>query len=156
MNLLRVVPLTAFEFVYYDLNISLFNFLFPNADYKWKSLLAGCFSGGFAYTTVYPIDFARTMIAMEGVPKNITFLQTFSYLRNQFGFLNMFKGLCATWCVVFPYVGLKFYFFELFKNETERYNNKEIGELTTLFYGGLAGCFSTILTYPLDVLRRRR
>ena len=69
----------------------------------------------------------------------------------------MFKGLSATWAGVFPYVGLKFYFFELFKNETERYyKGEEISELMTLVYGGLAGCFSTVLTYPLDVVRRRR
>ena len=73
MNLLRVVPLTTFEFFYYDLHMALFNFLSPNSDKNFRSLIAGCFGGGFAYTTVYPIDFSRTMIAINGVPKNISF-----------------------------------------------------------------------------------
>ena len=73
MNLARVVPLTSFEFFYYDMIMACFNKVFPDSDYQLKSLTAGCFGGSLAYTTVYPIDFSRTMIAIDGVPKNISF-----------------------------------------------------------------------------------
>lgn len=112
MNCLRVVPLTTFEFAYYDLFSTLFENTMPFMNIHNWSLLAGCFGGGFAYTTVYPIDFSRTMIAINSVPSDISFIKTFSFLWKKYGFMNMFKGLGATWVGVFPYVGLKFYFYE--------------------------------------------
>ena len=69
----------------------------------------------------------------------------------------MYKGLCATWVGVFPYVGLKFYFYELFKNKTKEYYKWDnIGESLTFLYGGIAAFVATTFTYPLDVVRRRR
>ena len=69
----------------------------------------------------------------------------------------MFKGLCATWLGVFPYVGLKFYFFEMMKNYTlKRYEWERLGEGMNFLFGGIAGFLSTTFTYPLDVVRRRR
>lgn len=115
MNCMRVVPLTAFEFLYYDINMSIISYYFPNTDVSVRSMIAGCFGGGFAYSTVYPIDFCRTMIAVNSVPKKIPFKKTFSHLKSKHGFFNMFKGLSATWAAIFPYTGLKFCIYEKIK-----------------------------------------
>ena len=159
MNILRVVPVMSFEFMFYDLHMLFFNKFFSGYDVSKEnlSLVAGCFGGGWAYTVVYPIDFSRTMLALDGVPKNVSFWRTFYYLQQRFGFFNMFKGLSATWLGIFPYTGLKFYFFELFKKKMRKMKKtKKLTNEENFICGGGAGGVACVLTYPLDVLRRRR
>lgn len=157
MNILRVVPVMSFEFMFYDLHMAFFSKYFSGYSKENRSLIAGCFGGGWAYTVVYPIDFSRTMLAIDGVPKNVSFWRTFYYLQQRFGFFNMFKGLSATWLGIFPFAGLKFYYFELFKKKTKLYKKKEkLTKFENFLCGGAAGGVATVLTYPLDVLRRRR
>lgn len=157
MNIVRVVPVQTLEFMFYDFHMFLFKKFFSGFSKEKRSLVAGCFGGGWAYTIVYPIDFARTMLGIGSVPKNVSFWQTFVYLKNRFGFFNMFKGLSATWLGIFPFTGFKFYFFELFKRKLKIYKKKrKLTKIENLLCGGTAGGVATVLTYPLIVLRRRR
>ena len=157
MNFLRVVPVMSLEFFFYDLHMAFLNRYFSGFSKENRSLIAGCFGGGWAYTVVYPIDFSRTILALNGVPKNVSFWRTFYYLQQRFGFFNMFKGLSATWLGIFPFSGLKFYFFSLFKKYLREYKGIQSLETKDNFVcGAAAGGLATLLTYPLDVLRRRR
>jgi len=58
---------------------------------------------------------------------------------------------------IFPYAGFKFAFYEKFKHlhYTLR-KTKEIKNVENLLYGGAAGCCAVTITYPTDLLRRKR
>lgn len=157
MNCLRSVPLTALEFFFFDLNKNLYYKLFPNCSEYILNLFAGAIGGGMAYTVVYPIDFARTMVTVNSVPDEIPFFKILTHLKKKYGFFNMFKGLGANWIGILPYCGLKFFFFEYFISNLKKYRNSKIlGKIDNLVLGGLAGSLACSLTYPLDVLRKRR
>ena len=53
----------------------------------------------------------------------------------------MFKGLAATWLSVFPYVGLKFYFFESMSTFTERYRTNSRNKKVFDFLNGAMAAF---------------
>lgn len=71
----------AFEFFYFDIFKNLLesnNHL--NISKNTNYLISGCFAGGFAYTTVYPIDFCRVMYTINVVPKEIPIYKVFFYI----------------------------------------------------------------------------
>ncbi|XP_042491869.1 mitochondrial carrier protein CoAc2-like [Macadamia integrifolia] len=52
---------------------------------------------------------------------------------------------------IFPYSGLKFYFYEELKSHVPEEHNKDI--IVKLFCGSVAGLLGQTFTYPLDVVR---
>ena len=69
----------------------------------------------------------------------------------------MYRGLSATCCGIFPYVGLKFFFFNYYQSLLSKGNaSKKNSPLVNLFSGALAGCSSVSITYPTDLIRRRK
>ena len=58
---------------------------------------------------------------------------------------------------IFPYVGLKFAFYEGFKNKYSKIKNKtKLTAVENLILGGIAGTCAVSITYPTDLIRRRR
>lgn len=54
---------------------------------------------------------------------------------------------------IFPYAGLKFYFYEEMKRHVpEEYNKSIMAKLTC---GSVAGLLGQTITYPLEVVRRQ-
>ena len=54
---------------------------------------------------------------------------------------------------IFPYAGLKFYFYEEMKSHVPEEHKKDIS--VKLICGSVAGLLGQTLTYPLDVVRRQ-
>lgn len=54
---------------------------------------------------------------------------------------------------IFPYAGLKFYFFEKMKSHVPEKHKKDIS--VKLACGSVAGLLGQTFTYPLDVVRRQ-
>lgn len=54
---------------------------------------------------------------------------------------------------IFPYSGLKFYFYEKLKSRVPKEERKSI--TVNLVCGSVAGLLGQTLTYPLDVVRRQ-
>ena len=120
-------------------------------------MLSGSLAGCLAYTSVYPIDYTRCMISINKVPNNVKFWQTFNYLRKRDGFLKMYRGLSACLIGTFPYCGLKFYFFEYLQRITRKIAKKDsLGKIENLACGSGAGILACSITYPMDIMRKRR
>ena len=81
LNGARVIPCMAFEFLYFDM---IRNFIqnqsFFQINNNTNYLISGCFAAGFAYTTVYPIDFCRVLYTINAVPKDISLWRVFFHL----------------------------------------------------------------------------
>jgi solute carrier family 25 protein 16 len=54
---------------------------------------------------------------------------------------------------IFPYSGLKFYFYEMMKSHVPEEHRKDI--IPKLCCGSVAGLLGQTITYPIDVVRRQ-
>lgn len=122
------------------------------------SLFAGAVAGGIAKTCIAPLD--RTKIHFQIHDSKFSVKQALKFLNNtynQHGFAALWRGNSATMVRILPYAALQYCSHEQFKimlkvdtNERKR-NHKGRSFLA----GSLAGLFSSICTYPLDLARAR-
>ena len=158
VNFVKFTPLIAIEFYFYDkFKILLKNNRYNPLNESKSNMVAGGFAGLIAYTVVYPIDFTRTMVAINHIPRKVPFHQLMTYLYKKYGFLNFFKGLNVTLAGIFPFCALKFYFFELFSGYTKEYKQtKTLTMFENMILGSTASTLACAINFPLDVVRRRR
>lgn len=114
-------------------------------------------SGAIAYTFVYPIDLMKTMISINKANERLSVWGNIQHMARTKGVASLYKGLGTTICGIVPYAGLKFFFFEEFKYLVEQITNRQsFGPIENMLFGGAAGCAAVSITYPTDVLRRKR
>ncbi|XP_076911614.1 mitochondrial carrier protein CoAc2-like [Bidens hawaiensis] len=130
-------------------------------------LLAGSLSGGTAVLFTYPLDLVRTKLAYQVVdaPKlNVKGAMgsehAFGGIRDCFartykeaGMRGLYRGVAPSLYGIFPYAGLKFYFYEEMKSRVPDDYRKHIA--VKLACGSVAGLLGQTFTYPLDVVRRQ-
>ncbi|KAJ7969484.1 Mitochondrial carrier protein [Quillaja saponaria] len=164
----RIVPYAALHYMAYEQYRRWIILTFPNV---WTGpildLVAGSFSGGTAVLFTYPLDLIRTKLAyqvvsssklnIEGVVNNEQvyrgILDCFSKTYKEGGIRGLYRGVAPTIYGIFPYAGLKFYFYEEMKRCVPEENKNSI--MVKLLGGSLAGLLGQTLTYPLDVVRRQ-
>ncbi|KAG8376109.1 hypothetical protein BUALT_Bualt09G0029200 [Buddleja alternifolia] len=142
-------------------------------------LVAGSFAGGTAVLFTYPLDLVRTKLAYQAIPTN-DFNRTmqvvepskisakghapselvykgirdcFSKIHKEAGIRGLYRGVAPSLYGIFPYAGLKFYFYEEMKSHVPANHKKDI--TVKLVCGSVAGLLGQTFTYPLDVVRRQ-
>ncbi|XP_022638349.1 mitochondrial carrier protein CoAc2 isoform X2 [Vigna radiata var. radiata] len=164
----RIIPYSAIHYTSYEEYRRLIIQTFPDV---WKGpaldLMAGSLSGGTAVLFTYPLDLTRTKLAYqivsptklgasgmvnnEQVYRGITDCLTRTYREG--GIRGLYRGVAPTLVGIFPYAGLKFYFYEEMKRHVpEEYNKSIMAKLTC---GSVAGLLGQTFTYPLEVVRRQ-
>ncbi|KAJ6993737.1 mitochondrial carrier protein CoAc2 isoform X2 [Populus alba x Populus x berolinensis] len=130
-------------------------------------LVAGSFAGGTAVLLTYPLDLVRTKLAYQIVssPKaNINGVigtelvykgirDCFSKTLKESGLRGLYRGVAPSLYGIFPYAGLKFYFYEEMKRHVPEEHKKDI--VVKMVCGSVAGLLGQTFTYPLDVVRRQ-
>ncbi|KAK7940288.1 hypothetical protein WMY93_003614 [Mugilogobius chulae] len=105
-----------------------------------------------------PLDTLRTRFAAQGEPKIYRNLRhaVFTMCRSE-GALTFYRGLSPTLMAVFPYAGLQFFFYNVFKKMLTPAPNsgKSGGNLQSLLCGSGAGMISKTITYPFDLFKKR-
>ena len=122
------------------------------------SLVAGAVAGGVAKTCIAPLD--RTKIHFQihdskfSVRKAAKFL-VHTYTRH--GFTALWRGNSATMVRIIPYAALQYCSHEQFKImlKVDTNERKKGRQAQSFLAGSLAGLFSSICTYPLDLARAR-
>lgn len=73
------------------------------------------------------------------------------------GVLTFYRGLSPTLLAVFPYAGLQFYTYNIFKKllAPPPKAGKSGGDLRSLVCGSGAGIISKTMTYPFDLFKKR-
>jgi hypothetical protein len=120
-----------------------------------SNLISGSFAGVCAYSLVYPIDTIKTLLATNKLSVSNGFSNIIFKLRYKYGLRRLYRGLSATCFGIFPYAGLKFFFFNYYRNLLSKNKSNE-SVLINLISGALAGCSSVSITYPTDLIRRRK
>ncbi|GMH03395.1 hypothetical protein Nepgr_005234 [Nepenthes gracilis] len=113
-----------------------------------KELIAGGVTGGIAKTTVAPFERVKILFQTRTAEfKTSGLLGSFVKIAKSEGVL------APSLYGIFPYAGLKFYFYEEMKRHVPEEYKKDI--TVKLVCGSVAGLLGQTFTYPLDVVRRQ-
>lgn len=105
-----------------------------------------------------PLDTLRTRFAAQGEPKIYRNLRhAVVTMCGSEGVWTFYRGLSPTLMAVFPYAGLQFFSYNVFKKmlSPAPKAGKSGGNLQSLFCGSGAGMISKTITYPFDLLKKR-
>lgn len=164
----RIVPYAALHYMTYEQYRRWIILSFPNIGRgPVLDLVAGSFAGGTAVLLTYPLDLVRTKLAYQIVssPKaNINGVigtelvykgirDCFSKILKESGLRGLYRGVAPSLYGIFPYAGLKFYFYEEMKRHVPEEHKKDI--MVKMVCGSVAGLLGQTFTYPLDVVRRQ-
>jgi hypothetical protein len=132
--------------------------------------LAGAIAGTVAVTACYPLDLVRTRLTtqFEGHEHYKGIRDAFKQIYRLEGPVGFYSGIGPTMLVAVPnfaisysvYGTLKEYtldddlFYNLRKIDAESGEPKS-GFILTVLCGACSGCFATIITFPMDTIRRR-
>ncbi|KAL6592266.1 hypothetical protein ACP70R_049530 [Stipagrostis hirtigluma subsp. patula] len=164
----RIVPYAALHYMAYEEYRRWIILGFPNFEQgPILDLVAGSIAGGTAVICTYPLDLVRTKLAYqvksavnvglreckpsEQVYKGI--LDCVKTIYRQNGLKSLYRGMAPSLYGIFPYSGLKFYFYEKMKTHVPEEHRKDI--IAKLGCGSVAGLLGQTITYPLDVVRRQ-
>ncbi|KAL3642984.1 Mitochondrial carrier protein CoAc2 [Castilleja foliolosa] len=164
----RIVPYAALHYMTYEEYRKWIIMGFPGFGRgPLLDLIAGSFAGGTAVLFTYPLDLVRTKLAYQVVGSSKLSVQSkapmdlvykgirdcFSSIYKEAGVRGLYRGVAPSLYGIFPYAGLKFYFYEEMKRHVTEDHKKDI--TVKLVCGSVAGLLGQTFTYPLDVVRRQ-
>ncbi|XP_023744462.1 mitochondrial carrier protein CoAc2 [Lactuca sativa] len=164
----RIVPYAALHYMAYEQYRRHIDFNFPGmGSGPVVDLLAGSLSGGTAVLFTYPLDLVRTKLAYQvvdtpklNIKEAMSSEHAFRGIRDCFsrtyrdaGIRGLYRGVAPSLYGIFPYSGLKFYFYEKMKSHVPGDYRKNM--MVKLACGSVAGLLGQTFTYPLDVVRRQ-
>ncbi|KAK3156400.1 hypothetical protein QOZ80_2AG0106800 [Eleusine coracana subsp. coracana] len=168
-NVARIVPYAALHYMAYEEYRRWIILGFPNVEQgPILDLMAGSIAGGTAVICTYPLDLVRTKLSyqVKGAAANVSFreskpseqvykgiLHCVKTICRQNGLKGLYRGMAPSLYGIFPYSGLKFYFYEKMKTHVPEEHRKDI--IAKLGCGSVAGLLGQTITYPLDVVRRQ-
>lgn len=155
-TVVRIMPYAAvqyssFEFYHRSLSQHVFHSEQPSPV---KRFIAGALAGSSSVLCTYPIDLARTVLAVQvvndGAAKPVRRLSIFptlySIARDE-GVASLYRGMYPTLVGVVPYAGISFFSFGILKREAdERDFLQNAPVFTSLICGGAAGLSTLLLT----------
>ncbi|XP_043722535.1 mitochondrial carrier protein CoAc1-like [Telopea speciosissima] len=169
-SILRIVPYAALHFMTYEqYRCWILNNYSALGTGPFIDLLAGSAAGGTAVLCTYPLDLVRTKLAYQVTDTRGSFRNggsnyhiqpayhgikdVFRSVYKEGGVRALYRGVGPTLIGILPYAGLKFYIYEVLKEQVPEEQKKSI--VVRLSCGALAGLFGQTFTYPLDVVRRQ-
>uniref|UniRef100_A0A2P2ISW1 Grave disease carrier protein n=1 Tax=Rhizophora mucronata TaxID=61149 RepID=A0A2P2ISW1_RHIMU len=167
-SIARIVPYAALHYMAYEQYRRWIILSFPDIGRgPLLDLAAGSFAGGTAVLFTYPLDLVRTKLAYQvvssakmnfnsGISSEQVYrgiLDCFSKTCKESGLRGLYRGVAPSLYGIFPYAGLKFYFYEEMKRHVPKEHEKDI--VVKLVCGSVAGLLGQTFTYPLDVVRRQ-
>ncbi|KAI3988900.1 hypothetical protein MKX01_016471 [Papaver californicum] len=122
---------------------------------------AGAVAGAAAKTFTAPLDRVKLLMQTHGLrigegtaKKAIGFLEAISVIGKEEGIKGYWKGNLPQVIRVIPYSAAQLFAYEAYK-KLFKGDGAELSILGRLAAGACAGMTSTLVTYPLDVLRLR-
>lgn len=121
-----------------------------------KRLVAGGIAGSLAKSAIAPLD--RTKIIFQTSTKVFNarnVIHEMAEICKLEGIAGLWRGNSATVLRVFPYAGIQFCSFDLYKKLFSDDDTGHLSSLQRLGAGSAAGATAVVITYPLDLLRAR-
>ncbi|XP_071700948.1 uncharacterized protein [Rutidosis leptorrhynchoides] len=119
--------------------------------------VGGGLSGITAATATYPLDLIRTRLAAQRSTIYYNGIwHAFSTICRDEGFFGLYKGLGATLLGVGPSIAISFSVYETLRTYWKSQRPDDSTVLVSLTCGSLSGAASSTVTFPLDLVRRRK
>ncbi|OQU86659.1 hypothetical protein SORBI_3003G122300 [Sorghum bicolor] len=122
---------------------------------------AGAAAGTIAKTVTAPLDRVKILmqthsvrVAGESAKKGVGFLEAMADIGKKDGLKGYWKGNLPQVIRIIPYSAVQLFSYEVYK-KIFRTKDGELSVFGRLAAGACAGMTSTLVTYPLDVLRLR-
>ncbi|XP_047341361.1 probable envelope ADP,ATP carrier protein, chloroplastic [Impatiens glandulifera] len=122
---------------------------------------AGAMAGAAAKTVTAPLDRIKLIMQTHGLragqeatKKGISLVEAFALIGKDEGIKGFWKGNLPQVMRVIPYSAVQLFSYETYKR-LFRGKDGELSVMGRLAAGACAGMTSTLVTYPLDVLRLR-
>lgn len=115
--------------------------------------MAGAAAGMTGQASTYPLDRARAVMAITKCSKYQNLALSFGTIVQKEGVSALYRGFLPTMVGIVPYAGTAFATNELIKNHLRR--NSKLSKLQSFISGSLAGLSGQVVSYPIEVLRRR-
>jgi hypothetical protein len=153
----RFFPYAAIQFMSYEKYKAL---LVPGEvkhPHPFLHLICGALAGATATIFTYPLDLMRARLASE--VRSRTYRNVVHGLVQMYhkeGLYSWFKGMSPTLQGILPYAGVNFATYETLKYYAPKKKNGELSSWWKLVCGGIAGAVGQTVSYPWDVIRRRR
>lgn len=123
----------------------------------YSSIFCGAVAGVCAKTVIAPAERIKMSFQVSNEP--FTYKNAFNRARNVIksnGVFALWKGHSTTIIRVTPYAGLSYGFHDYAEHRFKEYlNTDKLPFVYKFIAGSFSGAGSTLLTYPLDVLRVR-
>lgn len=123
-----------------------------------RRMVAGAVAGVAATLATYPLDFMRTRLAAQGVPRTYTSLpHLISTVAREEGVRGFFKGVAPTCVQIAPYMALNFTIFGVLREALSpgAASDPSQHEGVSAVAGAVAGFTSKVAVYPLELAKRR-
>ncbi|KFK30686.1 hypothetical protein AALP_AA6G014800 [Arabis alpina] len=170
-NCARIIPNSAVKFFSYERASEGILYMYRrqtgNENAQLTPLLrlgAGATAGIIAMSATYPMDMVRGRLTVQTANSPYQYrgiTHALVTVLRQEGPRALYRGWVPSVIGVVPYVGLNFAVYESLKDWLIKDNpfglaeNSELGIVTRLSCGAVAGTLGQTVAYPLDVIRRR-
>jgi len=152
-NIARVAPYAALHYSIHDYVESFMEKISSPSISQNKvliQLISGSMAGGGATMVTYPLDVIRVRIAFG--PSGLSFVQSW---RAAFHHGGLWQGFVPTMLGVVPYSGTAWCAKGIFQSSYADFMNRPLNTTERLVLNACAGLVGQLVTYPLDVVRRR-
>lgn len=157
VNVLKVAPETAARFLIFE-ELKRVKWLVEDADNTslQERFLCGALAGSLAQTLIYPLETAKTRIALSTGARYRSIGHCLASVANNEGFPALYRGLGASLCGIIPYSGVDLALFSLFKDAFHRnWPSSEPGIGTLFLCGACSTTVAQMVSYPLQLVRTR-
>jgi len=156
-NIIKIAPETAIKFWVYE-NSKKF---LSGKDQDIKNLtvikrfLAGAIAGISAQTAIYPLEVAKTRLALAESGEYRGIADCLRRLVFTEGFMGLYKGLLPALTGIIPYAGVDLAVYSLLKDKYIKRRKQQPTSLSLLGFGVVSSISGQIVAYPLVVIRTR-
>jgi solute carrier family 25 phosphate transporter 23/24/25/41 len=121
---------------------------------EWRHLASGAIAGGLSRTLTNPLERLKMLRQLQiGDYLGQSMGKALYYMGKSEGFYGMFKGNFVNVLKVVPFAACEFFFYEQFKQLIYGENLPKSSFIPRLICGSLSGMVSSIIIYPLEVIR---
>lgn len=154
-SIIRIFPFSAIEFYSFEFYKNIF---IRGHSERQNSLLYTMLCGGLtglnAITLTFPLDVARTRLAVDTANsplKENSLIKSIANLWKTEGIRGLYKGYSVTFIGSIPFVAIKQTTFDYLKSHCMI---PEYRGTLNFIYGSLSGVFGTVALYPTYMIKR--
>ena len=153
-NVVKVMPESGVKFWAYD-SAKLFLCGDPRHPRVGERLLAGAFAGASSCVAIYPLEVAKTRLAVASAGTYHGLIDCLRSTVRAEGLGALYKGLGASLVGIIPFSAVDLALYNTFKAELRYHRRSEPGTLTMLACGALSSSLAQLATYPLALAKTR-